>query len=163
MFAGRLGILAVVGALAVPLGAPAAVAATAPAAGAPTASPTASRSPAVDLTLRYQRVGKVIRMKVRLNGYVFEPLDSDGTPIPFRSPAGIDIGTGQAWEWGDQGEGGTDAGDVHCGRPHRLRQLVDTFTLTRTYEKAGTYTFKYSFHACGLNRAVTGVVPIRIP
>ncbi len=125
----------------------------------------AAKSPKIKVALNYKTVGKKVTMTIALNGRVYEPLDEDDQPIDFDSPATIDIGLGQSWTWGDKSlEEGTDGGAVHCGKPHVLRKVKDDFVVTKKYSKPGTYTFSYTFYACGLKgERITATVPITVP
>lgn len=107
--------------------------------------------PSLHVGLKAKRHGHKVRLRVRLRGYAYEPLDREkGKPIHFPNPAGLDALMGTQVRWGDGTQGGSDAGAVRCGRPHVLRHIKDTYTLHKRYKKSGHYRIRYIQHGCGL-------------
>lgn len=123
----------------------------------PRSSPPASHvttnkpEPVLHVALTAKPHGHKVRLRVHLRGYAYEPLDpTTGKPIHFANPAGLDALMGTQVHWGDGAQGGSDAGDVRCGRPHVVRHISDTYTLPHKYKKPGQYRIQYVVHGCGL-------------
>lgn len=63
----------------------------------------------------------------------------------------MNIATGTRYHWGDGSlPGGSDGGDVSCGRPRVLRKVDDTYLAGTHKYRQGTYTISYTVDACGL-------------
>lgn len=131
-----------------------------------TASPTpaataAAKAPQMRLAMSYQRSGKVVTLTISLDGYVLEPLDANNAPVAFPTPATAAIGLGEELSWGDGTVSNTPAKPWHCGKPQNLHQVKDSYTVSRTYAAAGSYSITYSFKACGLTDGkITGTIPL---
>lgn len=104
-----------------------------------------------------------VKLKVHMWGYAYLPLGGDGRPISMPNPAGMDIVTGTQYRWGDGSpQGGSDGGDVSCGRPHVLRKVEDTYVAGAHTYRPGTYTIRYTVHACGLKHPKTVRTPVHV-
>jgi hypothetical protein len=132
---------------------------------APSASP--SPTPTVNaaqmrLAVSYKRVGKVVKLTINLDGYVFEPLDAKNVPVEFPTPATAAIGLGEDLAWGDGTTNNSAARPWHCGTPVKVHQVKDGYTLTKTYDAGGMYTITYTFRACGLTDGkITASIPLK--
>lgn len=116
------------------------------------ATSSSGHAPGVSITLRPVVKGHNVKLRVRVSGYVYEPVGADDHKlIPFPDPAKPDILTEMELRWGDGGTGGANAGMVTCGKPHVLRRVAGTITLDRhTYRHPGTYHVRVTGYGCGL-------------
>lgn len=122
-----------------------------PATAAATTTPS-GQVPGVSITLTPVRTGRKVKLRVRVVGYVYEPVGADDhKPIRFPDPAKPNILTDVELRWGDGGSWGANAGIVSCDKPHVLRRVDGAITLdTHTYRHPGTYPVKVTGYGCGL-------------
>jgi hypothetical protein len=91
-----------------------------------------------------------------VQGTVPQVLDGDGTPL---SAADTEV-MGTRVEWGDGGTDGSDPGDVSCSTTGALVPLTESFPLTHTYAKAGSYTMTFTAGACAPLKDTTRTVTV---
>lgn len=84
----------------------------------------------------------------------------DGTGVPLAAAQTEVMGTRVAW--GDGALDGSDAGDVTCSAKGTLVKLSETFDLSHTYAKPGTYTMSFTAGACAPLKDVTRKVTITV-
>lgn len=133
-------------------------------------APSTATTPALRLTMSFVRTGRQLALSVKLDGFVHEPYGATtNAPLSYPTPASRAIGLGETLDWGDgtSSDAAAPAGQ-RCPRgdeARTLHQVQDSYTLDKTYSRAGEYTITYSYFACGLadGGKIIGVLKIKVP
>ncbi|MEV8375426.1 hypothetical protein AB0P21_22010 [Kribbella sp. NPDC056861] len=118
------------------------------------ASPSvpAPPKPGVAITLVPTLKGRVLNMKVTVNGTVLVPLGADDLKQLPTNVGIVDLGLGSDYDFGDGSmPGGSDGGAITCQGAKTRKTGKQTYSPLdpHTYAKAGTYTFSYKISFCG--------------
>jgi hypothetical protein len=133
---------------------------------APSASATAA-APQLRVQIAYNRVGRELTLTFSFDGYVIEPVNTNGSPMTFPTPAKRDIGMGEILTWGDGTNSNVPVSARRCPtgvEPRVVHEIRDNYAATKKYAAPGTYTINYTYMACGLtNGKISGTLTVNVP
>jgi hypothetical protein len=112
----------------------------------------------MSIVLTPKVTGRSMMMTVTLKGTVLVPRSTeDGKYLPADTSF-MNLSLGTDYTYGDGGQSGSDGGAVTCTGSKKRHTGQETYPLLdgpHTYEKAGTYTFKYTVMYCGAEGRTT--------